>query len=73
MPGARRLVAAHVKANCQERDSRKSDCGPHADRRSNVSCHWQDDADAFRNLSDANEGREAACDAGWSLLLGSGF
>jgi hypothetical protein len=26
-----------------------------------------------RNLSDANEGREAACDAGRSLLPGSGF
>ena len=47
--------------------------GPQAERSSDVGRHGQHDTEASGKLSDANEGREAACDAGRSVLLGLGF
>jgi len=44
-----------------------------AHRLSDLGRHGQCDTEASGKLSDANEGREAAWDAGRSVLLGLGF
>src|SRR6266566_2459606 len=68
-----RLPATHVIANCQQHDGCKPHSGPCAEPRSDADRHGQDDAEASDNLSGANEGCEAPCDADRSLLLGLGF
>jgi hypothetical protein len=46
---------------------------PQAERSSDVGRHGQYDTEPSGKLSDAHDGREAACDAGRSVLLGLGF